>query len=39
MMATDNTHLIEQFWRRTYQLDELRKEKILDIIPELEALQ
>jgi hypothetical protein len=39
MMATDNTPLIDQFWRKTYQLDELRKEKLLDILPELEALK
>ena len=39
MWATDNTHLIEQFWRKTYQLDELRKETVLQILPELQALQ
>ena len=38
MWATDNTHLIEQFWRKTYQLDELRREQVLDVLPELEAL-
>lgn len=38
MMATDNTHLIDNFWRKTYQLDDLRQEKLLDIVPELEAL-
>jgi organic radical activating enzyme len=36
--ATDNTHLIDTFWRRTHELDDIRKEKILDIIPELKAL-
>jgi hypothetical protein len=39
MFVTDNTHLIDTFWRKTYQLDEIRKEKIMDVIPELEALR
>jgi len=39
MMATDNTHLIDTFWRKTHELDTIRNEKLLDIIPELEALQ
>jgi hypothetical protein len=39
MMSTDNTHLIPQFWAKTQQLDDIRKENILDIIPELAALK
>ena len=39
MMATDNTHLIPKFWEKTQKLDEIRKENILDIIPELKALK
>jgi len=39
MTATDNTHLIPKFWEKTLQLDEIRKENILDIIPELKALK
>jgi len=39
MMSTDNTHLIPKFWRTTDRLDEIRKENILDIIPELKALK
>jgi MoaA/NifB/PqqE/SkfB family radical SAM enzyme len=39
MMATDNTHLIDTFWRKTYELDDIRSEKILDVIPELEVLK
>lgn len=39
MNATDNTHLIDQFWRKTHELDSIRKENILDIIPELAALK
>jgi sulfatase maturation enzyme AslB (radical SAM superfamily) len=39
MMSTDNTHLIDTFWRKTHELDDIRKENILDIIPELAALK
>jgi hypothetical protein len=39
MMATDNTHLIDSFWRKTHQLDSIRGEAVLAILPELEALQ
>ena len=38
LMATDNTHLIDTFWRKTHELDAIRNEKLLDTIPELEAL-
>jgi len=36
--STDNSHLIPKFWSKTQQLDEIRKENILNIIPELKAL-
>lgn len=39
MMSTDNTHLIEKFWTKTNQLDGIRKEQLLEIIPELEVLK
>jgi hypothetical protein len=39
MMATDNTHLIDTFWRKTHELDEIRRENIMDVIPELAALR
>lgn len=39
MMATDNTHLIDTFWRKTHDLDAIRKEQMLDVIPELKALK
>jgi organic radical activating enzyme len=39
MMSTDNTHLIPRFWSVTKQLDEIRRENILDVIPELKALE
>jgi len=38
MNATDNTHLIDTFWRRTRELDAIRGENCLDILPELKAL-
>jgi radical SAM protein with 4Fe4S-binding SPASM domain len=38
MMASDNTHLIDTFWRKTNELDSIRSEKLLDVIPELQAL-
>jgi hypothetical protein len=39
MMATDNTQLIDQFWLKTHQLDEIRNEQLLSVIPELAALK
>ena len=39
MMATDNTHLIDTFWRKTHELDSMRSEKWSDSMPELEVLQ
>jgi radical SAM protein with 4Fe4S-binding SPASM domain len=39
MTATDNTHLIDTFWRKTHELDAIRKERMLDVIPELAALK
>jgi len=38
MNATDNTHLIDTFWRRTNELDAIRSERCVDILPELKAL-
>lgn len=38
MMATDNSHLMTKFWEKTAQLDAIRNESMLDVIPELEAL-
>jgi hypothetical protein len=35
IMATDNTALIPKFWNKTRELDTIRKENVLDIIPEL----
>jgi radical SAM protein with 4Fe4S-binding SPASM domain len=38
MMAIDNTHLIDTFWRKTHELDSIRQENIMETIPELKAL-
>ncbi|CAB4138016.1 4Fe4S-binding SPASM domain containing protein [uncultured Caudovirales phage] len=35
MDATDNTHLLPEFWQRTRVLDELRNEEVLQVLPEL----
>ena len=34
----DNTHLIDTFWRKTNELDSIRNEQLLSVIPELRAL-
>ena len=39
MMAIDNTALLPEFWRVTQQLDQIRGESALDVLPELEALR
>ena len=39
MNATDNTHLIDTFWRKTHQLDKIRNESWSDVLPELAALK
>jgi len=38
MLATDNTRLLDTFWRRIHELDRVRNETILDVIPELKEL-
>jgi predicted 3-demethylubiquinone-9 3-methyltransferase (glyoxalase superfamily) len=39
MMATDNTHLIDTFWRKTHELDSMRGEVWHEVLPELKALE
>jgi len=39
MMATDNSKLIPKFWEKTFGLDRIRKESVLDIIPELDEME
>lgn len=38
MMSTDNSSLLPKFWEKTRQLDSIRNENIMSVIPELEAL-
>ena len=39
MMGSDNTHLLDTFWRKTHELDNIRGQNLLSTMPELEALQ
>ena len=39
MMSTDNSHLLPKFWSKTRELDTIRGEDILAIIPELGVLK
>jgi hypothetical protein len=39
MTATDNSQLLTKFWEKTEQLDKIRDENILEIIPELAQLK
>lgn len=39
MNATDNSTLLPMFWRKTQDLDSIRDENILEIIPELKMLK
>lgn len=39
MMATDNTALLPDFWRTANDLDRVRDEDILTVIPELEKIR
>jgi MoaA/NifB/PqqE/SkfB family radical SAM enzyme len=39
MASTDNTDLIPRFWSKTHELDAIRKENILEVIPELAQLK
>jgi len=39
MNAIDNTQLMDTFWRKTHELDSIRNERIMDILPELQALK
>jgi sulfatase maturation enzyme AslB (radical SAM superfamily) len=39
MTSTDNSELIPQFWAKTAELDRIRRESCLDIIPELAELR
>jgi len=38
MMATDNSHLITNFWETVNDLDWSRSESLVSVVPELEAI-
>jgi hypothetical protein len=38
MMSTDNSNLIPKFWEKMFELDQIRNESILSIIPELREI-
>ena len=38
MMATDNSSQIPKFWDKVESIDEIRSERLLDAVPELQAL-
>ena len=39
MMAQDNSDLLPEFWARTQQLDQLRRENVLEVLPELQQIR
>ena len=39
LMTSDNSDLLPKFWTKTQELDIIRKENILDVIPELSRIQ
>lgn len=39
MMATDNSHLLADFWRTVNDLDWSRKEDLVSVVPELQAIK
>jgi hypothetical protein len=39
LKATDNGQLLPKFWVKTQELDRIRKENVLETIPELKALK
>lgn len=39
MNATDNSDLLETFWKRSQHLDQIRNENLLENLPELEMLR
>jgi len=39
MNSTDNTQLLDTFWRKTHELDSIRREHVLDVLPELTAIK
>jgi MoaA/NifB/PqqE/SkfB family radical SAM enzyme len=39
MFAEDRSHLLSTFWQKTHELDSIRNENILDVLPELNLLK
>jgi sulfatase maturation enzyme AslB (radical SAM superfamily) len=39
MMATDNSHLLPSFWETVNDLDWSRSENLVDVVPELKAIE
>jgi radical SAM protein with 4Fe4S-binding SPASM domain len=39
MMATDNTHLLPDFWKTVNDLDWSRSESLVDVVPELREIE
>jgi hypothetical protein len=37
-MATDNSHLLKEFWETVNDLDWSRSESLVSVVPELEAI-
>jgi len=38
MMNNDNTELLQKFWSKIHQLDDIRSENVFDVLPELRML-
>jgi radical SAM protein with 4Fe4S-binding SPASM domain len=38
MMATDNSHMLPDFWRQVNEIDWSRRENLLSVVPELEQI-
>jgi hypothetical protein len=39
MMATDNQHLLPDFWKTVDDLDWCRNEQLMAVVPELKAIE
>lgn len=39
MFAEDRSHLLDEFWQKTREVDTIRNENIIDVLPELDFLK
>ena len=39
MMATDNSHLLKDFWETVNDLDWSRSESLIEVVPELKIIE